>query len=68
MVSTCFEGAESISDLGLPQSQPFRGFLGFAAFLHLLSFFDFFWLTEKKGLTHCILYIVLIGRDFKKGE
>ena len=52
MVPPCFEGAESISDLGLPQFQLFRGFPGFGVFLDLLNIFWmflFFWLTETKG-------------------
>ena len=54
MVTPCFEGAESISDLGLSQFQPFRGFLGFGVFLGLLSFFLAipFLVNQKKNLSY----------------
>ena len=39
MVPPCFEGAESICDLGLPRFEPLRGFLGFIVSLDLFIVF-----------------------------
>ena len=52
MVPPCFEGAESISDLGLPQFQPLEGFCASVVLSTSSDFLlaiHFFWFTKKKG-------------------
>ena len=65
MVPPCFESAESISDVGLPQSQTFRGFLGFDGFLDLLSFFcPFSFGSTKKKFSNNALNSLFLAHSF----
>ena len=61
MVPPCFEGAESISDLGLPQFQPLEGFCASVVFSISSDFLlaiHFFLVYQKKRVSQIVSCIL----------